>query len=117
MTASVAPGLPGVSGSSVAWGDYDNDGRLDFLLTGSGQLWRNNMPVASNAPPAAPTALSSTLSGATVSLSWNPPADDRTPSTGLNYNLRVGTTPGASDVLTPMALTDGLRLLPALGNA
>src|SRR6185503_11254282 len=117
VTASVAPGLPGVYNSSVAWGDYDNDGRLDFLLTGRGQLWRNNMPVASNAPPAAPTGLSSTLSGATVSLSWNPPADDLTPSTGLNYNLRIGTTPGASDVLAPMALTDGLRLLPALGNA
>ena len=34
VTASVAPGLPGVYYSSVAWGDYDNDGRLDFLLTG-----------------------------------------------------------------------------------
>src|SRR6185369_129549 len=119
VTASVAPGLPGVSSGSIAWGDFDNDGRLDFLLTGAGksQLWRNDMPVASNAPPAAPTGLSSTLSGATVSLSWNPPADDRTPSTGLNYNLRIGTSPGASDVLAPMALTDGLRLLPALGNA
>ena len=27
--------LPGVSSSSVAWGDYDNDGDLDILLTGS----------------------------------------------------------------------------------
>ena len=117
VTASVASGLPGIENGSAAWGDYDNDGRLDFLLTGSGQLWRNNMSVAANAPPAAPTGLSSTLSGATVSLSWNPPADDRTPSAGLNYNLRIGTTPGASDVLAPMALTDGLRLLPALGNA
>src|SRR6185295_1934983 len=47
--------LPGVMYSSVAWGDYDNDGRLDFLLTGADgfdcwdcepprkytQLWRN----------------------------------------------------------------------------
>ena len=48
MTATVAPGLPGVLTGPVAWGDYDNDGRLDFLLTGhtgSGariaQLWRN----------------------------------------------------------------------------
>ena len=44
MTASVVPGLPNVAFSSVAWGDYDNDGRLDFLLTGSNatsRLYRN----------------------------------------------------------------------------
>ena len=33
-TPTVAPGLPGVNESSVAWGDYDNDGGLDFLLKG-----------------------------------------------------------------------------------
>jgi hypothetical protein len=31
--------LPGVSSSSVAWGDYDNDGKLDILLTGG--WWPN----------------------------------------------------------------------------
>jgi len=36
---------------------------------------------------------------------------------GGDFSVRIGTTPGASDVLAPMALTDGLRLLPALGNA
>jgi hypothetical protein len=48
VTATVAPGLPGAYWSSVGWGDYDNDGRLDLLLTGSdhsygflSQLWRN----------------------------------------------------------------------------
>ena len=43
------PGLPGGEFGSAAWGDFDNDGRLDFLLTGSpdyrvsgvSQLWRN----------------------------------------------------------------------------
>ncbi len=41
------PGLPGVYGGVVTWGDYDNDGRLDFLLTGFtgttpvSQVWRN----------------------------------------------------------------------------
>lgn len=40
--------LPGVDSSAVAWADFDNDGQLDFLLTGytgSGgiaQVWRNN---------------------------------------------------------------------------
>lgn len=41
-------GIPGLSGSSVAWGDYNNDGGPDLLITGqddSGtvtQLWQNN---------------------------------------------------------------------------
>jgi hypothetical protein len=34
VTASVAPGLPGILDGSVAWGDFDNDGRLDFLIAG-----------------------------------------------------------------------------------
>src|SRR5208282_5702508 len=49
VTATAFPGgLTQVEQGSVAWGDYDNDGQLDFLLTGSvgccpiSQLWRNN---------------------------------------------------------------------------
>ncbi|HWN94190.1 MAG TPA: FG-GAP-like repeat-containing protein, partial [Methylomirabilota bacterium] len=53
VTPAVAPGLPGVSGGSVAWGDYNNDGRPDFLLTGSGisQLWRNTGSGFTNVTP------------------------------------------------------------------
>src|SRR5438552_3524534 len=45
----IGPGLLGVWGSSVAWGDYDNDGDLDILLTGTdagntpiSKLYRNS---------------------------------------------------------------------------
>ncbi len=40
----ISAGLPGVTGGSVAWGDYDNDGDLDILLlgSGSGKIYRND---------------------------------------------------------------------------
>jgi len=50
-------------------------------------------------------------------LSWNASTDDRTAVSGLTYNLRVGTTPGGSDIVSPQALTNGFRLVPAWGNA
>ena len=45
--AKVSTDLPGVSQGAVAWGDFDQDGRLDILLTGFAntgsvcQVWRN----------------------------------------------------------------------------
>jgi uncharacterized repeat protein (TIGR01451 family) len=42
--SDIGAGLPGLGSSSVAWGDYDNDGDLDILLTGSGfsEVYRND---------------------------------------------------------------------------
>jgi hypothetical protein len=116
------PGLPGNFDNSVAWGDYDNDGQLDFLVTGiidggnASQLWRNS-GLSSNAPSVAPAGLSATVTGSIVVLKWNPPADDHTPVPGLSYNVRIGTTPGGVDIISPGAdPATGVRRVAALGN-
>lgn len=121
QTATVAPGLPGVYDSFVAWGDYDNDGRLDILHTGTtadgayvSQLWRNHQS-ASNSSPTTPFGLSMVTAGTHAALTWAAANDAQTPTAALSYNLRVGTSPGASDVVSPQSLASGFRLKPALG--
>jgi hypothetical protein len=116
------PGLPPIISGSLAWGDCDNDGRLDFLVAGTieggyvSQLWRNNV-VSSNSPSAAPAGLSTIVSGSSVVLNCNPPVDDHTPAAGLSYNVRLGTTPGGSDIVSAPALTNGTLLTPRMGAA
>jgi hypothetical protein len=116
------PGLPGNFNSALAWGDFDNDGRADFLIAGTlsgnlaSQLWRNT-EASSNSAPAAPAGLSSTVSGSAVQLNWAPAVDDHTPAAGLTYNLRIGTSPGGVDIISPEAdPATGWRRVTTLGN-
>jgi hypothetical protein len=114
--------LSQVLNSTAAWADYDNDGRIDFLLMGqttSGELtevWRNYLP-QTNTAPSAPPGLSVIAAGSRAILSWSAAADSQTPSGGLTYNVRVGTTPGDENIVSPLALSNGFRLTPARGNA
>lgn len=119
---NINAGLPGLMYGSVAWGDHDNDGRLDILLNGQttdgqriSQVWRNHSLLA-NTPPSAPTGLAAAAVGAAVTFSWNAASDAQTPASGLTYNLRIGTTPGGVDIVSPMALNGGLRLVAEMGN-
>lgn len=112
------------TGSAVSWGDYDNDGRLDFAAAGSNTfgvqtvgLYHNRLP-GTNAPPSAPRGLAITLQSDATRLSWLAATDDHTPSSGLSYNLRVGTTPGGIDIVSPLAdVVTGRRHVAARGNA
>ena len=108
--------LPGVASHSATWGDYDKDGDLDLLL--GAQVYRNNWNLP-NTPPTAPTNLLAQItSDVEVRFSWSPATNlQTTNSHGLNYNLRVGTTPGGAQVMAPQSdPASGYRRVPSPGN-
>ena len=120
VTSSQMPGLPPSHSGSIAWCDYDNDGRLDFFYTGyplaSAQLWRNHTPVA-NTPPSAPAGLTATPATNGIMLTWAAASDAQTPAATLSYNVRIGSRPGGGDILSPASDANGWRRVTALGNA
>lgn len=104
--------MTSIQRGEATWGDYDNDGDLDILLTGAAgrdgvpfaQVYRNNVQTK-NDPPAEPIKDLVTFVGDSrspgVRLSWHSATDDHTNSGNLTYNLKIGTTPGESIFLLP----------------
>ncbi len=119
-----ADGLPGVTQGSTAWGDYNSDLRLDVLLTGFddttyiSRVFRNDTATANTAPSAPANLTVSWVSDSEVTLTWDAASDtQQSGGAGLSYNVRVGTSPGGGDVVSPMALANGKRLVAQPGNA
>jgi Calx-beta domain/FG-GAP-like repeat/Fibronectin type III domain len=126
--SNIGAGLTGVTFSSVAWGDYDGNGTLDALVagctvgTGGGctdstdttTLYTSS--VGANIAPSAPSGLSASFSSGVENLSWSAPSDDHTASAALSYNLRVGISSGGTQIVSPLSLSAGTRLVPQDGN-
>ncbi|MBO6522364.1 MAG: VCBS repeat-containing protein [Balneolaceae bacterium] len=108
-----------ISGAgSVTWADYDGDGDLDIIITGSGSKVLSNTTAIKNTAPSVPENLMFEVADDTVKLSWNPSSDAQTPSPSLTYNVRIGTSAGASDILSANAdLSTGKLKILANGNA
>lgn len=111
-----------VDGAALDWADVDLDGDADLVLAGRPTggapttTYYRNEALITNTPPGALTALTATSDGSGLTFSWAPATDDHTPVGGLTYNLRVGTAPGLTDVVSPMADASGRRLVGDEGN-
>jgi len=118
-------GLPFVERASSAWGDYDNDGDYDLLLTGlSGDpvsiLYRNDIQTGAfqqNTPPGVPGDLYSYASGDYAVISWSRVTDLQSPQMAISYNVMVGSESGNIDVVSPQAdIETGARYTAGTGN-
>lgn len=117
--------LPSLINSSVSAGDYNNDLKLDIIITGhdrviSGNvisLYKNIINVT-NDLPVEPKGLTTSFDRSIIHFSWLSGFDQNTPSPGLTYNIRVGSTPGGSEIISPLSAgSDGFSKYPGYGNS
>lgn len=89
--------------SFAQFGDYNNDGNLDFIREGTGvegSAIYKNLSQAKNTPPSSPSGLLAKLECNSAQFNWRPAIDDHTPSQSLIYEIYIGTSPGKCDILS-----------------
>ncbi len=115
-----------LSNTSAALGDYDNDKDLDILISGLNVDQQevtnvyNNLCDVPNSVPVEPKGLTTSIDHGfetDIILQWLPGQDNTTPIKSLTYNLRVGTTPGGTDIISPRSNPEtGYLRMPVRGN-
>ncbi len=103
---------------SVTWADYDGDGDLDIIVSGGDSKILSNNTAIKNTAPSTPGGVLASVIQDTVKLSWDAAMDAQTPSRSLTYNVRIGTGPGMSDILSANAdIATGKLRIQSNGNA
>jgi hypothetical protein len=124
--SEIQAGLGFLERAASAWGDFDNDGDQDLVLSGIAAspltwLYRNDLrsaPFQPNTPPSVPGNIYTYVSGNYAVISWSKSTDNQSPQEAITYNVMMGTQPGNSNVVSPLADPfSGRRYVTAPGNA
>jgi len=112
-------------GSDIAWGDFDNDSKLDLIMaggdpegTGKNLILYKNVETNGNRRSGPPTSLRTISSGKELTFVWSPPTG-YIPNLirGLTYNIYIGTTPGITNISAPESgLENGYRRILRQGS-
>ncbi|MCK4824666.1 T9SS type A sorting domain-containing protein, partial [bacterium] len=127
--------VPGGSETVLLFNDWNGDGLYDYLVSGhcwddmwyaaeevgrTASVFYNTNTSTTNAPPAAPTNLASSMVDDVVTLSWDAATDDLTPAASLSYEIFLKKNDSIF-VISPASFVggdkDGLRKVVKLGNA
>ncbi len=108
---------------SINWGDYNNDNRLDFVITGRKRFYveyrsylYKNTAETPNTRPNAPANLGFNELDGAVNLTWDKATDNETAQDGLSYNIYISTEKNACNIISPMAnLATGVRKIAKQG--
>ena len=115
-------GLPGVTLSALALGEFDGDGHLDLVLSGvqgASNLSKvfHNFSTLTETAPTAPSSLRFANNGTRLVLRWNASTDAQTASAGLSYDVRIGRSANGNQVMPLHADSlSGLRRVPGMGS-
>jgi hypothetical protein len=105
--------------SNISLCDFNNDNSVDFMLTGRYNfqdyrtiLYQNKWHIE-NTLPEPPASIDVSIGNSMIYLSWPEGSDSEST---ITYNLRIGSSPGASDIFNSYGLPNGMLTVPAFGN-